>query len=229
MDNKIFKYETHLHTSPVSRCAIASVEESLNYYKELEYDGVFITNHFPDIGVNDDDQTYEEKIEFYFSDYEKALSLSENIGIKVFCGVETTYGGTDFLVYGLDKKWFLAHPEILTMKQSDKLAFMAENGALLVQAHPFREAFYIDHVRLFPRHVHGVEVVNVNRPDAENELAKIYCEHYGLIKFAGSDNHSASKQNKLAGLCFDEPILSVEDFIEKAKNRKGEIFVFTNK
>ena len=44
----MYKYETHLHTFPVSGCAIATVEETLKYYKELEYDGVFITNHFPD-------------------------------------------------------------------------------------------------------------------------------------------------------------------------------------
>ncbi len=222
----MYKYETHLHTFPVSGCAIATVEETLNYYKELEYDGIFITNHFPD--VDDSDRTYEQKIDFYFSDYEKALELSETVGIKVFCGVETTYGGTDFLVYGLDKKWFLAHPEIMNMKQSDKLTLMRESGALIIQAHPFREAWYIDHVRLFPKHVHGVEIMNANRPDEENNLAKIYCEHYGLIEFAGSDNHSASKQKKLFGVCFDEPICSIEDFIEKAKNRKAEVFKLTN-
>lgn len=225
----MYKYETHLHTSPVSRCAIATVEESLKYYKELGYDGVFITNHFPDFnGTFDNEKTYEENINFHFSDYEKALELSKTIGIKVFCGTETSYGGTDFLVYGLDKEWFLAHPEIMDMRHSDKLAFMRENGALIIQAHPFREAFYIDHVRLFPRHVDGVEIMNANRPDEENDLAKIYCEHYGLIKFAGSDNHSASKQNKLFGICFDEPICNIEDFIEKAKNHKAEVFTFIN-
>lgn len=223
----MYKYETHLHTFPVSGCAIASAEETVKCYKELGYDGIFITNHFPD--VDNSDRTYEEKVNFYFSDYEKALELSETVGIKVFCGVETTYGGTDFLVYGLDKEWFLAHPEIMTMKQSDKLTLMRESGALIVQAHPFREAWYIDHVRLFPRHVDGVEIMNANRPDDENDLAKIYCEHYDLIKFAGSDNHSASKQNKLFGLCFEEPICSVGDFIEKAKNRKAEIFTLKTK
>ena len=223
----MYKYETHLHTSPVSGCAIASAEETVKCYKELGYDGIFITNHFPD--VDNSERTYEEKVNFYFSDYEKALELSKTVGIKVFCGVETTYGGSDFLVYGLSKEWFLAHPEIMNMRQSDKLTLMREDGALIVQAHPFREAWYIDHIRLFPRHVDGVEIMNANRPDEENNLAKIYCQHYGLIEFAGSDNHSASKQNKLFGVCFDEPICSVEDFIEKAKNRKAQVFAFTNK
>ena len=41
----MLKYETHLHTSPVSKCAKASVRESLEFYKKAGYAGVFITNH----------------------------------------------------------------------------------------------------------------------------------------------------------------------------------------
>ena len=224
----MYKYETHLHTFPVSCCAAASVEETLKFYKELGYDGIIMTNHFPVTNGNDGNATYEETLQFYFSDYEKALQLSKTIGIKVFLGIETTYRGTDFLVYGLDKDWFFAHPEIMNMKQSDKLTLMRESGAFIIQAHPFREASYINHIRLFPRHVEGVEIVNGNRPEAENDIAKIYCEHYGLIQFAGSDNHTASKQEKLAGMCFEEPLSSIEDFIEKTRNHKAEIFTFAN-
>ena len=42
----MYKYETHLHTSPVSVCARVEVRETLEFYKSLGYDGVFITNHF---------------------------------------------------------------------------------------------------------------------------------------------------------------------------------------
>jgi histidinol phosphatase-like PHP family hydrolase len=137
----MYKYETHLHTFPVSRCGKASVRENLEFYKNLGYDGVFITNHFLDGNVNiDGSKSYEEKIEFYFSDYEEGLKIGEEIGIKVFCGQELTYGGTDFLIYGLDKEWYLAHPEIMDMKKSAELPFMMEHGALVIQAHPYREA-----------------------------------------------------------------------------------------
>ena len=94
-----YKYETHMHTYPVSGCAHASVRECLEFYKRLDYDGVFITNHFLDGNLNiDRSLPYEQKIDFYFSDYEKGLDLSNELGIKVFCGVELSYGGTDFLV-----------------------------------------------------------------------------------------------------------------------------------
>ena len=78
------------------------------------------------------------------------------------------------------------------MKKREELAYMMENGALIIQAHPFREAAYIDHIRLFPRNVHGVEVFNADRTELENGMAKIYAQKYDLIEFAGSDNHTGS-------------------------------------
>ncbi len=222
----MFKYETHLHTSPVSACARASVRETLEFYKSLSYDGVFITNHFIDGNISHDHRSlpYDEKINFYFSDYEEALLLSEEIGIKVFCGVEQSYKGSDFLVYGLDKQWFLSHPEITEMKKSDELAFLRENGAFIVHAHPYREAAYIDHIRLFPRCIDGVEVINANRTELENRMAKIYADNYGFYETAGSDNHSAKSQKMLAGVCSDEPIDSENDFIEFVKQGKFTLF-----
>ena len=160
----MFRYETHLHTTPVSKCARVTVRQIMEFYKKMGFDGIFITNHFIDgnIGI-DKNASYEEKIQFYFSDYEEAVTLQNEIGIKVFCGIESTYiDGTDFLVYGLDKNWFLAHPEIETMKMSQLLPYYMEHGALVIHAHPFREAGYIDHIRLFPRSVHGVEVMNAS-------------------------------------------------------------------
>ena len=221
----MFKYETHLHTAPISKCGKAAVEETLLYYKTLGYDGVFITNHFIDGNINiDKTLPYEEKINFYFSDYEAGVKLAEKIGIKVFCGVEISYKGTDFLVYGLFKDWYLAHPEIEGMKKSEELALLAENGALIIQAHPFREAGYIDHIRLFPRHVHGVEIINACRSDFCNKMARIYAEEYGLLPFAGSDNHRGKDQKKLAGMWSFTPLSDERDFI--ARVRSGDMKIF---
>lgn len=223
------KYETHLHTFPVSRCGIASVKENLEFYKKLGYDGVFITNHFIGGNINiDNDASYEEKVEFYFSDYEQGVELGKKLGIKVFCGIETCYRGTEFLVYGLDKEWFLSHPEIMAMKTGDTLRFMKESGALIIHAHPFRERKYIDHIRLFPRYIHGVEIINMGNSDEENAMAKIYAQHYGLLEFAGTDNHRASGKKKLAGVCCEEPVCNIEDFINKVKEHKMKIFTLKN-
>ena len=222
----MYKYETHLHTSPVSHCAKAGAAESLAFYKEMGYDGVFVTNHFLDGNINRDyrEIPYREAIEFYFSDYEEALEIGKKIGLKVFLGVEISYKGTDFLVYGLDQAWYLAHPEIMEMKKSEELAFLMESGALVIQAHPFREASYIDHIRLFPRQVHGVEVCNACRTELENAMAKQYAQSYGLLEFAGTDNHWAGDAKALAGIYTDAPVKDEQDFINRVLNKETKIF-----
>ena len=218
---KMFLYETHLHTSPVSKCAHAGVKETVEFYKKAGYDGIFITNHFIDGNIDvDPDASYEEKLEYFCSDFEAAKRLGDKIGIKVFFGIEMSYKGTDFLVYGLDKEWFLTHPEIMDMKKSQQLPFMEIHGALIIHAHPFREASYIDHIRLFPRQVHGVEVYNANRKDFENEMAEIYAKQYGLIPFAGSDNHLGKRQEHFGGMQSETAIESEEQFIEFVANGK---------
>lgn len=221
----MFKYETHCHTKPVSACGQATVRETLEFYKSMGYDGVFITNHFLDGNIGIDWHTpVKEKLDFYFSDYEEGVRIGKEIGIKVFLGIEMSYGGTDFLVFGLSKEWWYEHTDVLEERKSRQLPYLMSEGALVVQAHPFREAGYIDHIRLFPRGVEGVEVLNADRTDFENRMANIYADEYGFLKTAGSDNHWASGVKRLAGLCCDEAVEDVEDFIKKLRDGKMEIF-----
>lgn len=222
----MYQYETHLHTAPVSKCGRAGVRETLEFYKEQNYAGVFITNHFLDGNINiDRTLPYEQRIDFYFSDYEAALPIGKELGLDVFCGVEMSHGGTDFLVYGLDKDWWLAHPELEAMKKSQQLPILMESGALVIQAHPFREAGYIDHIRLFPRYVHGVEICNGCGSDFINQMAEHYAKAYGLLPFAGSDNHRAHLQPKLAGMQCATPLKDEKDFV--ARVLRGEMELFT--
>jgi hypothetical protein len=223
----MFKYETHLHTRPVSACARATVFETLSFYKSMDYDGVFITNHFLDGNISvDTSLPYDKQIEFYFSDYEEGIKIGEEIGIKVFLGIESSYKGTDFLIFGLDKQWFLSHPEIMRMKKSEQLLYFRKNGALVIQAHPFREAAYIDHIRLFPRCIDGVEVINAGRTPFENKMAALYAEEYNLLRTAGTDNHLAGNQTRFAGVAFSSPLKDEQDFICRIKKGDGEIFTF---
>ena len=99
-----------------------------------------------------------------------------------------------------------------------------ENGAFIIQAHPYREASYINHIRLFPRNVHGVETVNASRSEFENKMAKLYAENYNLIEFAGSDNHIGKNKKNLAGMSFKKSIIDELDFVDSVKNKEGEIF-----
>ena len=225
-----FRYETHLHTFPASQCARASIRENVEFYKELGYDGIFITNHFLDGNINRDYRAlpYEEQIELLFRDFEEAEAIGNEIGIKVFPGVELAYHATDFLVYGLDKAWYIAHPEIMSMKKSEELEFLMSNGALVIQAHPFREPKGEDHIRLYPRYIHGVETINTSRSDKENERAEYYAKSFDLVAIAGSDNHSGRSKALLGGVQFDSPISSVKEFIERILSCDFEIFTQDN-
>ena len=235
--SKKYKYETHCHTSPVSKCGKATVADTVNFYKQLGYDGIFITNHFLDGNINPEARklSYCEQIDYYFSDYEEGVRIGAEIGLKVFPGVELSYKGTDFLIYGLDKDWYKAHPVILDMGKTEELSLMMEEGAFIIQAHPYREAHYIDHIRLFPRSVHGAEVINCNQAWISNEMAGIYADKYDLLKTAGSDNHwgkdvfSRLKEKgflpEIAGMCCDEELESVCDYIKYVQNGAMKIFL----
>ena len=223
-NRRTYRYETHLHTYPVSKCAHKGVREVLLFYKVLGYDGVFITNHFIDGNINmDRSLPYEALINFYFSDYEEGVKIGEEIGISVFCGVELSYKGTDFLVYGLDKEWLLSHSEICDMKKSQQLQLFRDNGALVIQAHPFREASYIDHIRLFPRCVDGVEIYNGGCTEFENEMAERYADQYSLLHFSGTDFHGAKKKY-LCGIETQKIITEVSDFINAVRSNQAFCF-----
>ena len=228
MAMKKYLYETHLHTAGVSKCASATVREQLEHYKSLGYAGVFITNHFIDGNIRCGwSLPYEEAIEFYFSDYEQAVCLGREIGISVFSGMEIASNGTEFLVYGLDKKWFLEHPEYAEMGTAEKLTLLAEAGALIVHAHPFYENPRTRQIRLFPHLVHGAEIYNSHRTEFDNDMARHYAENYGLIKLAGTDNHGAARESLLGGVMSDTLIEDERDFIEKAKAGELEMYIGT--
>ena len=95
--------------------------------------------------------------------------------------------------------------------------------AFLLKPHPSFDAF--DKTKYVLDNIPGVEVINANQGDKVNNMASIYAENYELIKFSGSDNHVASKNKRLAGISTEEPITSMEDFIDKVLNRKINIFV----
>ena len=223
----MYLYETHVHTAPISACAKVGVYETLEFYKSAGYAGVFMTDHFIDGNIADDVKKlpYEEKINRYFAVYEEALPIAKELGIDVFPGFESSYKGTDFLVYGIDKEWCLAHPDMDKMAKTELLSLVMNEGALVVQAHPYREAGYINHIRLFPRSVQGVEVFNACRTDFENTLAAQYCENYGHIRFAGSDNHIGGKLSRFGGMATEAPIKSVSDFISAVLDGRAKPFI----
>ena len=223
----MYLYETHMHTFPTSACARVSVRDALEFYRSAGFAGVCMTEHFLDGNIAHDLRPlpYEERIHAYFSNYEEGKRIGDELGLSVFLGMEMSHNGTDFLVYGIDREWCLAHTDMDKMRKSDLLSLLLEERTLIVQAHPFREASYIDHIRLYPRHVHGVEVFNACRTEFENAMAAQYCQNYQLIPFAGTDNHVGGAKTSFGGMATEEPLQDVQAFIEAVLSRRARPFV----
>ncbi len=220
-----FKYEMHTHTREVSLCAVIPAVELVQFYKDRGFSGICITDHFLNGNTRvPHNLSWTERVDMFCSGYENALLQGQKIGIDVFFGFEYSYRGTDFLTYGLDKNWLLNHPEVLELNVNDYLDFVRREGGFVVHAHPFREADYIDMIRLLPRKVDGIEILNANRKDFENERAKEYAENYNLLQVAGSDNHQG-KQNRLCSIKLNRPLKDITDMINVIK--KGETELYT--
>lgn len=220
----MYKYETHCHTKKVSKCSHIEAADLVEFYKSCGFSGIFITDHFFNGNTTvDRNQPWNKMVEDFCKGYDEALKKGKEIGIDVFFGFEYSYHGTDVLVYGLDKEWLLSHPDVMSLGTTEFCDFARSEGALLIHAHPFREASYIDMIRLFPRKVDGVEIYNACRTDFENARAKEYADNYGLLYSAGTDNHVGLRES-LGGMEFDGKILSVPDFVSKMKNGGGKVF-----
>lgn len=216
----------HCHTAEVSACAKGTAVEIIDFYKKAGYDGVVITDHFLN-GSNRIDKTlpWEERIYLMEEGYRRAAERGKEVGIDVFYAWEYSFRGTDFLIYGLDTQWLLDHPKYEEATLNEVADLAHERGAFVAHAHPFREAFYIDMIRLLPRHVDAVETLNACRTDFENDKADEYADNYGLLKICGSDNHSGFR-DKVAVLEIPERAKSIFDIIEAIKANKHTIGLY---
>ncbi|HLV09973.1 MAG TPA: PHP domain-containing protein [Halanaerobiales bacterium] len=220
----LFKYETHAHTAEGSKCSKISAVELVHIYKRWGYSGICITDHFLNGNTTVPEVLpWTERIELFCRGYEKAYAEGEEIGIEVFFGWEYSYKGTDILTYGLDKEWLLSHPGLLGYSINEYCDLAHNSGGLLVHAHPFREAEYIAMIRLLPRRVDTVEVINACRTDFKNERALEYANNYNLLKLAGSDTHRAQIES-LAGIQAKRKLGDIDDMIKVIKDGQAEVF-----
>ncbi len=235
---KTYKYETHLHTSEASACGSSKAADYISVYKRIGYDGIFVTDHF--FGGNtcvSFELDWSARIQQYCSGYEAALEEAQKQNeidggnFKVFFGIEQTFDGDDYLIYGLNKEWLLEHPEIESMNHGQLFEAVSQAGGLMIQAHPFRLRGYIQAIHLHPREVHGIEVYNGGNTPDQNELALAYAKSYDFPMTSGSDIHNITfaLENKiegkmnLGGMEFDDPLNNVEDYIRLIKEKKGRI------
>lgn len=218
-----YRYETHLHTSQGSACGRCTGAEMAKAYKDAGYTGIIVTDHFfyGNTAV-DRSLPWEEWVEGYCKGYEDAKEEGDKIGLQVFFGWEASYEGTDFLIYGLDKAWLKAHPEIKDCSIEEQYGLVKADGGMVIHAHPYRQADYIPKTRLFPDYVDGVEVVNSSHKDPDyNIKALAYAEEYDFPQTGGSDIHSTALT--YGGMAFKRPLKDIFDYMTTVMNREGKV------
>lgn len=220
MNYNRYLYETHMHTSESSACAHNTGAEMARAYRKAGYTGIIVTDHFFYGNTAVDRRLpWKEWVEQFCLGYEHAKEEGDKIGLQVFFGWEAGYRGTEFLIYGLDKEWLFAHPEIKEATVEEQFALVHAGGGIVSHAHPFREESYIPEIRLFPEYVDAVEGVNAmhsskvsyaHKNPLFNERALAYGKEHGLPYTAGSDQHTIGMIG--GGMVFPRKLSDIHDF-----------------
>ncbi|MDR2101844.1 MAG: PHP domain-containing protein [Treponema sp.] len=218
-----YLYETHLHTSQSSACGVSPGHEYIRRYKDLGYTGIIITDHFyrGNTAV-DPSLPWKKWVDRFCRGFEDAREEGARRGLDVFFGWEETFEGDDYLVYGLDRQWLLEHPEAGRWTRAEQYQRVGFFGGCVVQAHPFRQHYYIDRIRLSPHWVDAVEAANGgNHEQSYDALAKKYADKLGLPITAGSDIHSTEdvREATTFGIYLDKKMETIADYVAALKGR----------
>ncbi|MCR5403716.1 MAG: PHP domain-containing protein [Butyrivibrio sp.] len=215
-----YVYETHLHTTEGSACSNTPAIDYIDYMKGLGYSGVIVTDHFFNgNSAVPGNLPWRERIGRYTLGYEHMLKAAGD-DFTVLFGVEYCFSGDEFLIYGIDRKWLMENPDIMEKDRKAVYDIVHESGAIMIQAHPFRERDYISAIHLSPDFCDGAEVYNAANPDWQNALAYEYAKEKNLRMTAGSDIHNFGLGN-MGGMSFPHPVGSVAEFADAFLKGEG--------
>lgn len=218
---KEFKYDTHVHTKEASACARSTAAEIVRRYHRAGYSGFAVTDHF--FGGNTSvprDLDWETRIDLFCKGYENAKKEAEKYDMTIFFGLEAAYSGTEFLIYGIDKKWLKSYPDMMSWSVTEFLDRVRDAGGFVSHAHPFRQREYIKKIKLIPQSVDAAEVYNSgNGNSLFDDRALWYADSYGLFQTSGSDTHSIESEI-FGGMVFQRKLKDDKDFISAIKSNE---------
>lgn len=215
----MYKTELHVHTCPASKCAHTEPEEMIEQYIENGYSTVVITNHMSptlfDVilpGIAD----YKEAAQIFLEDIRRARVCAAG-RIAVLTGMELRVRNNmnDYLIYGVDDDFILNMGNIMDMTIKELYPFFHENGALIFQAHPFRDNMTVTS----PKYLDGIEAGNFcTTHDSRNDIAAAWAKKFGMLTVYGSDYHSKSYMRG-AGILTEQPIKDNSQLVEVLKTK----------
>ncbi len=238
---KLYKYETHAHTSLCSGCGRSTPEEMVAAYAAAGYAGLCITDHFF-LGNSCVDRTlpWDDFVRAYWDAYLRAKKFAEEFypDLTVIFGIEHSIGGNplgkygggrELLFYGIDLDFLRAHPNFHEQPVELIAGAVHKVGGFITLAHPFRAEPYIDpNAPLFNELCDGVEAYNAhNRPADANPKGMAFADaHPELVRMSGGDEHFAGGSGVgAAGMAFEYPVRTATEFIAALRRGDGRCIV----
>ncbi len=211
-----YKTELHCHTSEASGCADESAAQTAEKYIAHGYTTVVVTNHFGAQEFDEDEPgAYDAMIDRHL---EAIRLMKEAAGdrLNVLWGIELRIkcNNNDYLVFGATEKTLREGRHILDMDIWGAHAYLDDQGAILIHAHPMRTGTVVTD----PESVDGYEVYNGhNNQRSRNEMATMWGGYArslrrSIILTSGSDKHDTHHIPD-GGIYTDEPITSVEQLV----------------
>ena len=230
-----YLYETHTHSSEASACAVNTAVEMARAHKDMGYTGMILTNH--NWGGNtaiSRELSWSRYLDAFFAPFYDALKWGDANEFQVFPGYEAGYSGTEFLIYGIDIEWMYDHPELRDATVAEQFDIIHSGGGIVIHAHPFREAFYIKEIRLYPGYIDGVEGLNAAHSipnggedsSVFNEKALKYARELGMLITGGSDSHSTDLPG--GGMAFPRKLEDIHDFARTFLNASSKDYLVTD-
>lgn len=222
-----YLWETHLHTAETSLCATDTAADMMAACHAAGYQGVVVTDHFLNgYSAARRAAPWPERIAAMTRGYRAARAAGDALGMVVLFGWEYTDQGADYLTYGLDEAFLLAHPALMSLTLEAYVDLVHAHGGFITQAHPYREADYLpDYVAKRWDIVDAIEVFNGSHNRNErmwDDRALALAQAHDMIESAGSDAHCVADVGT-AGLLFPMPIQDAETFVAAMRARQGVV------
>ena len=222
-----YRYEMHQHTVRCSGCGHADPETLVRTMKRDGYAGCVLTDHFynGNSGI-DRNLPWDQFCKAYEDAYLIAKKTGEELDFDVLFGIEENIGrGKEVLIYGITPEYIYSHPEMRVPSLRNIYVTAHEAGAVVIQAHPFRDRDYIPDAMEEVDHsfVDGYEVFNSCNNPEDNEKALARFRDSGKILTAGSDSHTEEFEGR-SGIETDVRIRNEKQLALILKNRDYTLF-----
>ena len=153
----------------------------------------------------------------FYQEYLDSTAYGEEIGLKVFFGVEVStrlYDNVHILIFGVGPEFVYENPEMYDYTQEQLYLAAKKHGGTVVQAHPFRRDMEVVDWKLLD----GYEIFNGNpRHYSSNEMAEEWAKYHNKsLVLSGSDFHEIEDAG-IGGVYFQKEIKTNEELLEELK------------